>query len=131
MLPRLSFSNEPLVTEAISTYSFDSKASRTAAPAASALGLHRPSLQLWQLAAGSCCAGPRTPPPQKKTWRCAHTTPPLRAQGLIYEHQLDRIIPPEAPLAQLLEWLAARLQPGGAQPIPQGLPGVPGLRLDR
>eukprot|EP00775_Hariotina_reticulata_P013297 gene13297-13426_t len=48
------------------------------------------------------------------------------SQGNIYEHQVDHIIPPEARLVKLLEWLVGRLQPGAAVPQPQ-LP-LPGLQ---
>jgi hypothetical protein len=40
--------------------------------------------------------------------------------------QIDHIIPPEARLVRLLEWLMGRLQPGAAVPQPQ-LP-LPGLQ---
>lgn len=50
------------------------------------------------------------------------------SNGYIYEHQVDRIIPPESPVVRFLEWFVAKVQ--GQQQAEAGipLPGVRGLR---
>jgi hypothetical protein len=50
------------------------------------------------------------------------------SKGRIYEHQVDRIIPPESLLGKLVTWVTGRLQQGGVVlPSPGEVP-IPGVR---